>query len=111
MKGTYRKKTRLRKGISVHERVAIALWRYRCGNSYRTTGITFGIGKSTVIKICDKFMRALIQKKDNFITFQSGEEELNLAIRRMKSIAGLPNVVGALVCGNPSSNILSRGVF
>ena len=88
--------TRLRKAIPVHKRVAIALWRYGCGNSYRTTGITFGIGKSTVIKICDEFTRALIQKKDNFIKFPSDEEELNLAIRRMKSIAGLPNVVGAL---------------
>ena len=87
---------RLRKAIPVHKRVAIALWRYGCGNSYRTTGITFGIGKSTVIKICDEFTRALIQKKDDFIKFPSDEEELNLAIRKMKSIAGLPNVVGAL---------------
>lgn len=41
-------------------------------------------------------MRALIRKKDDFINFPSGEEELNLAIRKMKIIAGLPNVVGAL---------------
>ena len=40
------------------------------------TGITFGIGKSTVIKICDEFTRALIQKKDDFIKFPSDEEEL-----------------------------------
>ena len=61
--------TRLRKAIPVHKRVAIALWRYGCGNSYRTTGITFGIRKSTVIKIFDEFTRALIQKKDDFCDF------------------------------------------
>ena len=88
--------TRLRKAVPVHKRVAVALWRFGSGNSYRTTGITFGIGKSTVIKICHEVARALIQKKDDFIKFPSDEEELSLAIRRMKSIAGLPNVVGAI---------------
>ena len=44
--------------------VAIALWRMGTGNSYRTTGITFGQGKSTVIKICENFMEALICHKE-----------------------------------------------
>ena len=50
--------TRLRKAVPVYKRVAVALWRLGSENSYRTTGITFGLGKSTVIKICNEFTRA-----------------------------------------------------
>ena len=88
--------TRLRKAVPVYKRVAVALWRLGSGNSYRTTGITFGLGKSTVIKICNKFTCAIIRRKDVFIKFPVDEEDVTLAIRRMKSIAGLPNVIGAI---------------
>ncbi|CAH3124088.1 unnamed protein product, partial [Pocillopora meandrina] len=40
--------------VALNKCVAIALWRMGTGNSYRTTGITFGQGKSTVIKICQE---------------------------------------------------------
>ena len=88
--------TRLRKAVPVYKRVAVVLWRLGSGNSYRTTGITFGLGKSTVIKICNKFTCAIIRRKDVFIKFPVDEEDVTLAIRRMKSIAGLPNVIGAI---------------
>ena len=88
--------TRLRKAVPVYKRVAVALWRLGSGNSYRTTGITFGLGKSTVIKICNEFKRVIIRRKDVFIKFPVDEEDVTLAIRRMKSIAGLPNVIGAI---------------
>ena len=88
--------TRLRKAVPVYKRVAVALWRLGSGNSYRTTGITFGLGKSTVIKICNEFTRVIIRRKDVFIKFPVDEEDVTLAIRRMKSIAGLPNVIGAI---------------
>ena len=66
------------------------------GNSYRTTGITFGQGKSTVIKICENFMEALICHKDNFIRFPDDLLDVTLAMRRSESLAGFPNVVGAI---------------
>ncbi|CAH3153985.1 unnamed protein product [Porites lobata] len=58
--------TRLRKAVPVYKRVAVVLWRLGSGNSYRTTGITFGLGKSTVIKICNEFTRAIIRRKDDY---------------------------------------------
>ena len=38
----------------------------------------------------------IIRRKDVFIKFPVDEEDVTLAIRRMKSIAGLPNVIGAI---------------
>ena len=66
--------------------VAIALWRMGTGNSYRTTRITFGQGKSTVIKICGNFMEALICHKDNFIRFPDDPLDVTLAMRRSESV-------------------------
>lgn len=65
-------------------------------NSYRTMGITFGQGKSTVIKICENFMEALICHKDDFIWFPDDLLDVTLAMRRSESLAGFPNVVGAI---------------
>ena len=71
--GLSRQNTRLRRAIPLAKRVGMALW--RLGNSYRTTGITFGQGKSTAIKICENVAHAL---------------------RKMESVSGVPNVVGAI---------------
>ena len=44
--------TRFRSPISVEERVGLALWRLATGNSYRSCGLQFGLGKSTAKIIC-----------------------------------------------------------
>ena len=64
-----RQNTCLRGAIPLAKHVGIALWRLETRNWYRTTGITFGQGKSTVIKICENFMEALIRRKNKFIQF------------------------------------------
>ena len=64
-----RQNTRFRNAVALNKRVAIASWRLGTGNSYRTAGITFGQGKSTVIKIYENFMEALICHKDDFIHY------------------------------------------
>ena len=91
-----RQNTYFWKAVALNKCVAIALWRMGTGNSYRTTGITFGQGKSTVIKICENFMEALICHKDNFIRFPDDLLDVTLAMRRSESLAGFPNVVGAI---------------
>ena len=91
-----RQNTRLRKAIPLNERVGIALWRLGTGNSYRTTGITFGQGKSTVIKICEDFMETLVRRKNEFIKFPEDTRDVTQAIRKMEDIAGFPNAVGAI---------------
>ena len=62
----------------------------------RTTGITFGQGKSTVIKICENFMEALIRRKNEFIPFPEDTRDVAHTMRKMENVAGLPNVVGAI---------------
>lgn len=86
-----RQNTRFRKAVALNKHMAVALWRMGTGNSYRTTGITFGQGKSTVKKICENFMEALICHKDDFIWFPDDLLDVTLAMRRSESLAGFPN--------------------
>ena len=51
--------TRMRVPVSVEERVGLALWRLATGNSYRSCGLQFGLGKSTAKCICNEFEQAL----------------------------------------------------
>ena len=50
-----RQNTILRQAITVEKRVAILLWRLATGNSYRTVGLTFGIGRCTAMNAKDEF--------------------------------------------------------
>ena len=44
-----KKDTRLRQSIPVQKRVAVALWRLATGDTYRSTGLQFGIGRCTAM--------------------------------------------------------------
>ena len=56
--------TRFRVPVSVEERVGLALWRPATGNSHRSCGSQFGIGKSTAEIICIEFEQAVFDLKD-----------------------------------------------
>ena len=58
--------TRFRSPVSVEERVGLALWRLATGNSYRSCGLQFGLGKSTSKGICSEFEQAISNLKDRF---------------------------------------------
>ena len=58
---------RLRKPVSVEKRVAVGVWRLSTGNSYRSCGLQFGLGKSTAKVICQEFEEALCRKEELFI--------------------------------------------
>ena len=45
--------------------MAVALWRLATGNSYRTTGLVFGIGRCTALKLKDEFCSALLMTAKN----------------------------------------------
>jgi len=47
--------TRMQSPVSVKERVGLALRRIATGNSFRSCGLQFGLGKSTAKKICGEF--------------------------------------------------------
>ena len=54
-----RQETRFRKPVSVEKRVAVGVWRLSTGNSYRSCGLQFGLGKSTAKVICQEVEEAL----------------------------------------------------
>lgn len=91
-----RQDTLLRESIPVEKRVAIALWRLATGNSFRTIGLTFGVGRCTAMNIKDEFCAALLRRANEFIKFPKTEDETRKAIQDFANISTFPQVVGAL---------------
>ena len=88
--------TRFRVPVSVEERVGLALWRLATGNSYRSCGLQFGLGKSTAKIICSEFEQAAFDLKDRFITFPLTNEEIGEKIEEFEELYGIPQIVGAI---------------
>jgi len=91
-----RQNTNMRQAVSVEKRVAVAIWRLATGNTYRTTGLTFGVGRCTAMNFRDEFCAALIRRGKYFIKFPQGEDETRCAIQAFEEISIFPQVVGAL---------------
>ena len=89
--------TNFRKAIPVEKRVAIAIWRLSTGNSYRTVAKTFGVAKSTAIKITKKFCKKVCQISSEFIKFPK-RQETPVAIKmfRRENNSKIPQAVGAI---------------
>ena len=60
--------TRLRAVIPVEKCVATGYWRLGTGESYRSTSVTFGVGKSTALNIVHDFVQALFQVREDFVS-------------------------------------------
>ena len=88
--------TRFRVPVSVEERVGLALWRPATGNSYRSCGLQFGLGKSTAEIICIEFEQAVFDLKDCFITFPLTNEEIGEKIEEFEELYGILQIVGAI---------------
>ena len=86
----------MRRAIPVEKRVAVALWRLATGNSYRTTGLVFGVGRCTALKLKDEFCSALLTTAKGYIKFPKGEDETRRAIEEFQEISCFPQVVGAI---------------
>ena len=86
---------RFRAPVSVEERVGLALWRLATGNSYRSCGLQFGLGKSAKI-ICSEFEQAIFYLKDRFIKFSLTTEENGEKIEEFEQLYGIPQIVGAI---------------
>lgn len=91
-----RQNTNMRQAIPVEKRVAVALWRLATGNSYGTTGLTFGVGRCTALKLKDEFCSALLRNSKEFIKFPKGEAETRSAVQAFQEISCFPQVVGAI---------------
>ena len=82
--------------IPVQKRVAIALWGLGSGNSYQSTAITFGIGKSSAIKKHHSFSEAMNRRKNNLISLPAHEDDVKETISKFEEKLNFPHVVGAI---------------
>ena len=88
--------TRLRQCIHVNKRVAVALWRLATGDTYRLTGLQFGIGRCTAMLITHDFCEAIAKRATEFIKFPVTEQEVLQSIRLFTNKSPFPQVVGAI---------------
>ena len=88
--------TRLRQCIHVNKRVAVALWRLATGDTYRSTGLQFGIGRCTAMLITHDFCEAIAKRATEFIKFPATEQEVLQSIRFLTNKSPFPQVVGAI---------------
>ena len=91
-----KQQTRFRVPVSVVERVGLALWWLATGNSYRSCGLQFGLGKSTAKIICSEFEQAIFDLKDRFIKFPLTIEENREKMEEFEEMYGIPQIVGAI---------------
>ena len=82
-----RQNTILRQAISEEKQVAVALWRLATGNSYRTVGLTFGIGRCTAVNVKDEICTALLRRANDFIKFPKTEAETRQSIQDFRTLA------------------------
>ena len=87
---------RFRSPVSVEERVGLALWRLATGNSYRSCGLQFGLGKSTAKIICSEFEQAIFNLKDRFIQFPLTIQEIRNKMDEFEESYGIPQIMGAI---------------
>lgn len=80
----------------MEETVGLALWRLATGNSYRSCGLQFGLGKSTVKSICSEFEQAIFNLKDRFIKFPLTIQEIRNKMDKFEESYGIPQIMGAI---------------
>ena len=85
-----RQDTNMRRAIPVQKRVGVALWRLATGNSYRATGLIFGVGRCTALKLKEEFCSALLRVGNDYIKFPKGEAETRDAIEAFEEISSFP---------------------
>ena len=88
--------TRFRSPVSVEESVGLALWRLETGNSYRSCGLQFGLGKSTAKSFCSKYRQAIFNLKDRFIKFPLTIQEIWNKMDEFEESYGIPQIMGAI---------------
>ena len=90
--------TQFRRGIPIEKRVAIALWRFSTGNSFRTIAETYAVGKSTAVQITREFCSEILRLTPRYIHFPRSRRETAEAIEQFKVFCQcrIPQVIGDL---------------
>lgn len=85
----------MRKALSVEKRIAVALWRLATDDTYRSTFLQFGLGRTTALKAKEEFCKTLAKKAGEFIKFTITEAEATVKICSFTNKSSFPQVVGA----------------
>ena len=80
----------------MEERVGLVLWRLATGNSYRSCGLQFGLGKSASKGICSEFEQAIFNLKDRFIKFPVTIQEIWNKMDEFEESYQIPQIMGAI---------------
>ena len=88
--------TRLPQCIHVNKLVAVVLWRLATGDTYRSTGLQFGIGRCTAMLITHDFCEAVAKRATEFIKFPATEQKVLQSIRLFTNKSPFPQVVRAI---------------
>ena len=88
--------TRMRKAWPVEWRVAVAIWRLATGDTYRSSGLQFGMGEATAFKCCVEFETVLGNLKNKYIRFPFYDGEVQEAMDRFEELYKFPQIVGAI---------------
>ena len=84
--------------LPIEKCVAIALWQLATGDSYRSTGKTFGVAKSTTVSITHYFCEEPSSHAVDFIKFLLSRKESAAAISKFREYCNckIPQIVGAI---------------
>ena len=83
--------------IPMEKRVATALWRLGTGECYRSVGLQFGEGKSTVKEIVNEFVESLLSHFNVFVHFPDTDDEVTKLIAKSTHRSRIPQVVDPVV--------------
>lgn len=82
--------------ISVEKQVAIAVMRLTSGSTIKSISQLLGCGKSTVVKIVNKFVGSIRQRASNFLQWPANAEKLTEVKDGFYRKHGLVNCCGAI---------------
>ena len=88
--------TNMHKALSVEKRIAVALWRLATGDTYQSTSLQSGVGRTTALKAKKEFCKILAKKAGKFIKFPITEAEATVKICSFTNKSSFPQVVGAI---------------
>lgn len=82
--------------ISVEKHVAVGVLRLASGTRLFEISEHFGLGKSTISKIVNEFLDALLKHRKTFLSFPTNAAVLQRIKRGFEMHRGLPNCCGAI---------------
>ena len=91
--------TNMRETFPVETRVAAGLWRLATGNTYLSSGLQFGMGKSTAQNVSTEFENALAARRDEFIRFPTTHNEIQTTFQDRGNLTREDKKFNKKLCG------------